>query len=187
MNIDKGITRLRVMVAILGALVSSTSCTAATPITTASHSSDSTAEKSAHEVVLRSPETYANAIVDSGPIGPVPPDRSVADIQKSNVTTVQDSSQIGSWVLREMLDDGKKLVIGYAAGSCSTETDLVLVQTSTEVVPIPFASPRNDDCSNNLMTQPHWGILTLDAPLGNRKLLHIQSQTERVSQAVLRQ
>lgn len=137
---------------------------------------------------LLSSETYVGATVDPGAFGPIPKDRVSPDIKASNVGSISEFDQIGTWILREKTDGGRKLLIGYSgATNCALETEIVLIQNDSEVIPIPIRADTNENCNNNLMPEVHWGILTLDAPLGNRKLLHLPTPTERIAQAALQQ
>lgn len=90
------------------------------------------------------------------------------------VPTYRSGDVVGAWRLLEIRNGGRQLVLQYSqGGECDTDKGVVLAETTTEVAIAPvYRHPAMPiPCVAMLLTPS--GIVTLDKPLGNRKLLHI--------------
>ncbi len=81
---------------------------------------------------------------------------------------------VGSWRLLEIRDGRKQLVIQYSqGGECQTDKGVVVAETPAEVAIAPVYRNPALPCNDVALLLTPSGVITLDKPLGTRKLLHI--------------
>ncbi len=86
----------------------------------------------------------------------------------------QDEDHIRDWRLLSIDDSGTHLVIRYSwGGGCDGDRGVLVAQTDSAVAIVPIYRPSTTAIPCPAFLPLHDGAITLDKPLGDRKLLHL--------------
>jgi hypothetical protein len=86
----------------------------------------------------------------------------------------QGVDHIGAWRLLAIDDKGEKLVIQYSQGfECEMGKGVLVAQTESAVALVPLYQTGSKATPCHAILRLAAGTVTLDKPLGSRKLLHL--------------
>ena len=75
------------------------------------------------------------------------------------------------WTLLRVQDDGTKVVVAYVIGDgCDTPLGFVVQESDSSVLLTDVSRETSDSCEQDLAGTT--GVITLQRPLGDRRLVH---------------
>ena len=116
---------------------------------------------------------WNDAVTDTlKPIGFLPDEPNPPPVHL--ISAYREGDIVGAWRLLEIRNDGMEIVIQYSQGGiCDTDKGVIVAETSTEVAIVPVYRNPTMPCNSTAVLLTPSGVVTLDKPLGDRKLLHI--------------
>lgn len=94
----------------------------------------------------------------------------------------KDLDRIGDWRLLEINDSRVRLVIQYSqGGACDFGQGVLVAQADSAVALVPIYRSRSGGTPCDAVAIEPIGVITLDEPLGDRKLLHLPADGSKES------